>query len=1012
MKHTFQHTSLCILALILAIFPMATMAETTPNTIVYEGLLLDSSGNARTTTHTIRFSFWKSGDWVSTDTATGAINTSASNYGGWYETQSFTPNSDGRFSVKLGDGTALPTPDFVNHKYLQVEIKNAAEADTAYQLMDPSNDSGADSDDRKVIGSSFYSRNAERVQDRTIGTGSGNLIVLGFDGKIGLAQMGSGTETLGFTINANNDAADAVLTFGNDLGAEMLTFSDTNNRFEFTDDLYVAGTLTVTGAMSGASLTVTGLKNCDTIDTDANGNLVCGTDAGSGMSQSEADARFVNQAGDTMTGALKIDFSGVGLNVTGTMSGRSLQVTGTGADPLIFTDTTNDRIGFGTTTPDQFVHLSRTGSDTAVLFQTRNVSVANNKMTGLNSPSTAVDDASIGTIAWTDTGNATASDNTYATVTLTDGNISHYIKATNFGFSIPSNTTIQGIIVEWEKKDIQTSVHSIDNAVRIVKGGTIGSTDKSNTSEWPTTDTYVAHGSNTDLWGETWTSSDINASSFGTAISAKCTGSCTAGDPEVDHVRIRVYYSESSTTEDMKWTLGTDDSDSGTFKISNSGALGVRDFLSITNTGSVGIGDSSQITSPNLPGGSLVVDHGALCVDDGSGRCDNAPRDPGEIYALALNAPFTDLAENYPTDDATIEAGDVVALTGSKIMKSTAPYESTLFGVVSTDPGVTLGMESSMTRPIALTGRVPTKVSMENGTIAEGDLLTSSSTAGYAMKATRDGNTIGMALESATSTGSINVAINLGYHIPGETMKNLKVEDDMTLNSNNTAADAILTFGNDLGVEMLKFSDTNNRFEFTDDLHVEGNLEVTGTISGHLLPTPSSAPPFACSSSHAGMLWADTDTGIVYTCDTSNSRNKWLTMQNATMGGTIGGICQSGNDISNDKDCTVQTADSLEVGLYLGNPITITGYGFTQKDDTCISGSFDIEVWSTGSSSNDETYSLDQVIASGLTGEAENSTGLNIDINGGQYIRLGIDNNCSSSIKRWSAIFYYKERHD
>ncbi|MDD5055294.1 MAG: hypothetical protein PHZ00_03420, partial [Candidatus Peribacteraceae bacterium] len=40
------------------------------------------------------------------------------------------------------------------------------------------------------------------------------------------------------------------------------------------------------------------------------------------------------------------------LEVVGTMSGRSLQITGTGAAPLIYTDQTTGRVGIGTTGPD------------------------------------------------------------------------------------------------------------------------------------------------------------------------------------------------------------------------------------------------------------------------------------------------------------------------------------------------------------------------------------------------------------------------------------------------------------------------------------------------------------------------------------------------------------------------------------------------------------------------------------------------------------------------------------
>ncbi len=114
------------------------------------------------------------------------------------------------------------------------------------------------------------------------------------------------------TINSDNDTNDASLTFGNATLAQTLGFINATQKFRFSTSLDVAGT------MSGHALTVSSLKNCDTIDTDANGVLSCGIDGGGGggMSQSDGDARYVNTAGDTMTGSLA---------VRGTISGAILK---------------------------------------------------------------------------------------------------------------------------------------------------------------------------------------------------------------------------------------------------------------------------------------------------------------------------------------------------------------------------------------------------------------------------------------------------------------------------------------------------------------------------------------------------------------------------------------------------------------------------------------------------------------------------------------------------------------
>jgi len=112
------------------------------------------------------------------------------------------------------------------------------------------------------------------------------------------------------------------------------------------------------------------------------------------------------------------------------------------------------------------------------------------------------------------------------------------------------------------------------------------------------------------------------------------------------------------------------------------------------------------------------------------------------------------------------EVGDVVEIKeGQIIERASTPYSSKLVGVVSESPGFILsgGLDETNSRLVALAGRVPVKVSLENGLIKIGDLLTSSSsTMGVAMKSTEPGRVIGVALESYDSSeiGQIMVFVN------------------------------------------------------------------------------------------------------------------------------------------------------------------------------------------------------------------------------------------------------------
>jgi hypothetical protein len=144
-------------------------------------------------------------------------------------------------------------------------------------------------------------------------------------------------------------------------------------------------------------------------------------------------------------------------------------------------------------------------------------------------------------------------------------------------------------------------------------------------------------------------------------------------------------------------------------------------------------------------------------------------------YDMTGATPASDVAENYYVQDQTISGGDVVCLNGTPLTveKCSGAYQSKLIGVISTRPALLMAVDFENARPVALNGRVPVKVSLENGSIEIGDPLTSaSSTPGLAMKATSVGKILGYALESfegsATSTDMILAFINLSERSGGD----------------------------------------------------------------------------------------------------------------------------------------------------------------------------------------------------------------------------------------------------
>jgi hypothetical protein len=92
---------------------------------------------------------------------------------------------------------------------------------------------------------------------------------------------------------------------------------------------------------------------------------------------------------------------------------------------------------------------------------------------------------------------------------------------------------------------------------------------------------------------------------------------------------------------------------------------------------------------------------------------------------------------------------------------------------------------------VALAGRVPVKVSTENGPILPGDYLTQSSEPGVAMKATNPGIVVGKALESydGLAEGKVMAFVNLSY-FPGASIASpLTATRNVTLTDTSLPAD-------------------------------------------------------------------------------------------------------------------------------------------------------------------------------------------------------------------------------
>lgn len=211
-------------------------------------------------------------------------------------------------------------------------------------------------------------------------------------------------------------------------------------------------------------------------------------------------------------------------------------------------------------------------------------------------------------------------------------------------------------------------------------------------------------------------------------------------------------------------------------------------IASIFNTAANGTETSSLLFQTRSGGGALA----RTMRLDGPGNL--------TLAGNLMSSGNPDIAENIRVTDPSIEAGDIVAVDlnyqapeGSNIynqtaaMKADLPYSSRQLGVISTDPGILLNasdntLESGLgsegnERPLVLAGRVPVKVSSENGPILPGDSLTASSIPGVGMKAVRNGYVVGKALESfscgdpiSICTGQVLALVSPSWHEPDVTL--------------------------------------------------------------------------------------------------------------------------------------------------------------------------------------------------------------------------------------------------
>lgn len=219
-------------------------------------------------------------------------------------------------------------------------------------------------------------------------------------------------------------------------------------------------------------------------------------------------------------------------------------------------------------------------------------------------------------------------------------------------------------------------------------------------------------------------------------------------------------------------TLNASNLANGTVPIARlgSGTADSTKFLRGDNTWAVPSGTSQWTTS----GTSIFYNSGNVGIGTASPPTEKLEVIGNIKVSGNINAKYQDVAE-WVDSSQELVAGTVVVLDSSRsnhVIAATQSYDSRIAGVISQQPGLTLGEEAEGRVLVATTGRVRVKVDATEGPIQIGDLLVTSNREGFAMKSLpvdvggvrmhRPGTLIGKALEPlAKGTGEILVLLSL-----------------------------------------------------------------------------------------------------------------------------------------------------------------------------------------------------------------------------------------------------------
>ena len=265
---------------------------------------------------------------------------------------------------------------------------------------------------------------------------------------------------------------------------------------------------------------------------------------------------------------------------------------------------------------------------------------------GPNFPATGATFANAGTSenaeAWVNPGNIVSDNATSASITAAtydSPDISQILRASDFSFTIPAGSTIDGLVVEVDRSNAAGAAS--DNRIQLATGTTfstlVGDNKAATTTDWPAALATVSYGTSTDDWNAGLTAEQINDPGFSVFLSVQADAANT--DVAVDFIRVTVHY-----TAPAPQTI-----DLSSNAIASAEAVGTPSLiLSPISVAPTAVDTAEALGTPTLLAGAVKIIVTAIASDEAVGS-----------HTLALTFPTVNI---LPTGISSAESVGIPSL--------------------------------------------------------------------------------------------------------------------------------------------------------------------------------------------------------------------------------------------------------------------------------------------------------------------------------------------------------------